>query len=49
MNEAFSAEEEEILNDIRSRITGFGRERKNLIPILQMIQEMHAYLPADAI
>jgi len=49
MNEAFSAEEEEILNDIRSRITGFGKERKNLIPILQRIQETHAYLPAGAI
>lgn len=48
MNEAFNAEEE-ILNDIRSRIAGFGKERKNLIPILQMIQEAHTYLPADAI
>jgi len=49
MDEAFDAEEEEILNDIRSRLKGFGKERGDLIPILQMIQEKHAYLPPDAV
>ena len=44
-----SAEEETILDDINFPIGAFGRHRGNLIPILQMIQERLAYLPADAI
>jgi NADH-quinone oxidoreductase subunit E len=43
------SEEEAILADIESQLSSFGRERRHLIPILQMIQERHHYLPADAI
>lgn len=49
MVDAFAEEEEAILNDIHSRIKDFGKETGNLIPILQMIQETHAYLPPGAI
>ena len=42
-------EEVAILNDIHSRLADFGKERGNLIPILQMIQETHSYLPAEAL
>jgi NADH-quinone oxidoreductase subunit E len=38
-----------ILADIETQLTGFEKERKNLIPILQLIQERHQYLPAEAI
>lgn len=43
------SEEKAILIDIERNLTGFGTERRNLIPILQMIQERHKYLPPDAI
>ncbi len=51
MNQENSLEEEEklILDDIASRLKAFGRERRELIPILQMIQERHAYIAEDAI
>ncbi len=51
MNQENSLEEEEklILDDIASRLKAFGRERGQLIPILQMIQERHAYIAEDAI
>jgi NADH-quinone oxidoreductase subunit E len=49
MADAFAKEEDAILDNIRSRLKGFGKERGNLIPILQMIQEKHAYLPENAI
>ena len=39
---------EAILADIDSRLKGFGKERRNLVPILQMIQQRHAYLPPEA-
>jgi NADH-quinone oxidoreductase subunit E len=35
--------------DIPSRLQSFGRERKKLIPILQMVQQELAYLPPEAI
>ncbi|MBN1847539.1 MAG: NADH-quinone oxidoreductase subunit NuoE [Deltaproteobacteria bacterium] len=44
-----SDEERIILEDIESRLSSFGKDRWNLIPILQMIQTRHHYLPADAI
>lgn len=44
-----SAEEEAILDDISSRTGAFGKQRGNLIPLLQMIQERHSYLPAGVI
>jgi len=42
-------EEESRLKDISSRLSAFEKHRSNLIPILQMIQEGHAYLPAKAV
>jgi NADH-quinone oxidoreductase subunit E len=37
------------LESVSSAIQAFGKERKNLIPILQMIQQELAYIPAEAI
>jgi len=45
MDAIFQAEEEAILTDIRARITVFEKDRSQLIPTLQMIQETHSYLP----
>lgn len=49
MNAVISAEEAEILKDIDVRLKAFGKEKGSLIPILQMIQETHGYLPPEAI
>lgn len=49
IDELLSAEEEDILKDIGACLKGFGKEKGSLIPILQMIQEKHGYLPPDAI
>lgn len=38
-----------ILEDVTRHLQEFEKKRGNLIPILQMIQERHAYLPAEAI
>lgn len=38
-----------ILAEIRSELEGISKERGQLIPILQMIQEKYNYLPAEAI
>ena len=43
------AEEKAMLDHIASRLSGFGRERGNLIPILQMVQERHGFLAPQAI
>ena len=48
MTEGISADEA-MLKDIASRLKTFKKERKYLIPILQMIQERHAYLAPEAI
>ena len=42
-------EEKAMLQDVAGILKAFGKERDNLIPILQMIQEKHAYLSAGAI
>ncbi len=42
-------EEKEIAEDIRVELIHYGKAREDLIPILQMIQEKHAYLPPFAI
>lgn len=49
MNEALDTEERKMLNDIASCLISFKKERRHLIPILQMIQGRHAYLHAEAI
>lgn len=48
MDHEFSADEE-VLKDITSELTRFEKKRSNMIPILQMIQERHAYLAPEAI
>ncbi|OQX24894.1 MAG: NADH-quinone oxidoreductase subunit E [Desulfobacteraceae bacterium IS3] len=48
-HEVILAEQEAIDKDIRSRVAAFEKARGNLIPILQMIQEKHAYLPPEAV
>ena len=53
MNRGYSMEteiqtEEAICKDIASRLTAFQKSKDNLIPILQMIQDQHAYLPPQA-
>ncbi|MEE8540346.1 MAG: NADH-quinone oxidoreductase subunit NuoE [Desulfobacterales bacterium] len=40
--------EKAIGENIRVRVREFGQEKGNLIPILQMIQERHAYIPPEA-
>jgi NADH-quinone oxidoreductase subunit E len=47
--EIISEEENRVLDDIHSRLNGFGDARGQLIPILQMIQEKHGYLASKAI
>jgi len=42
-------EEQAILDDVASRLLDFDREKRNLIPILQMIQQRHAYLAPGSI
>ena len=45
MDQNADLEEEKIVQDIETRLEDFGRDRGNLIPILQMVQERHGYLP----
>jgi len=42
-------EEENKLKDISLMLAGVGKHRRNLIPILQMIQQRHAYLLPKAV
>lgn len=42
-------EDEAILEEVKTGLKNFGKERWNLIPLLQMIQQKHAYLPDGAI
>jgi len=46
--EDIEAEEKQIRADIQERLKEFENDRSLLIPILQMIQERHAYLPSQA-
>jgi len=48
MADDFLLEEAALLDDIRAQLKNHGKERGNLIPILQMVQEKHAYLPVRA-
>ena len=45
----FEIEEEAMLKDITSMLKSFGRDRGNLMPILQKIQERHHYLAPSAL
>ena len=49
MDDDIRAQEAAMLVDIEDRLGGFTKKRKNLIPMLQMIQERHAYLSPDAL
>jgi len=49
METELDKEEQEILDDVASRLPGFEREKSNLIPILQMIQQRHSYLAPGSI
>jgi NADH-quinone oxidoreductase subunit E len=49
MDDDLKAQEEAMLEDILSQLESFGKERRNLIPILQMIQQRHAFLHPEAI
>ena len=42
-------QEKEILNHLSSEITRFKKNRANLIPILQLIQQRVKYLPPEAV
>ncbi len=49
MNQELTAEEQAALKNIVSKLSTFEKQRGNLIPILQMIQEKIAYLPPDTL
>lgn len=49
MHHGLTAEETVILETVRARLGGFGKERGRIIPILQMVQAELAYLPPEAI
>lgn len=47
--EILQAEENVMLEDIEKKLKEFGKERSELIPVLQMIQRRHSYLAPGAI
>jgi len=49
MDHKAEIEEKDLLHDMASILTSFEKERSNLIPILQMIQEKYHYLSARAL
>ncbi len=49
VNIELTTEEQEILKGIATKLQAFDKHRGNLIPILQMVQDNLAYLPAEAI
>jgi NADH-quinone oxidoreductase subunit E len=49
MNYELTAEDEEALKRVASKVGFFEKQRGNLIPILQMVQETLKYLPPQAI
>jgi NADH-quinone oxidoreductase subunit E len=49
MDVELSPEEATILGDLKKQLARFGKQRGELIPILQMFQEKLAYLPPQTI
>ena len=49
MNQRLTQEEKEALTQIASKLETFEKQRGNLIPILQMIQDQLAYLHPEAL
>ena len=49
MNVEISSDEKSLLEQIKTDLAGIGCDRSKLIPILQLVQQKLAYLPAAAI
>lgn len=49
MDIELSAEEKSLLEQIKTDLSEIGNDRGKLIPILQLVQQKLAYLPAEAI
>ena len=49
MDLELSAEEESLLEQIKTDLAEIGNDRSKLIPILQLVQQKLAYLPGEAI
>lgn len=49
MNQELTPEDKAALKDIARNLETFNKQRRNLIPILQMVQERLSYLPSEAI
>ena len=49
VDDAIREQERAMLDDIADQIKRCGRDGQYLIPILQMVQERHAYLAAEAL
>jgi NADH-quinone oxidoreductase subunit E len=49
MTEGDQHDFQEMLEGIQSELGKFGKERSNLIPILQKIQDTYLYLPTEAL
>jgi len=49
LDDEIRAQEAAMLEDIGVQLQRFEKDRKSLIPMLQMIQERHAYLSPDAL
>lgn len=49
MDAVLTSDEQAVLEELKSRLFSFDKNRGNLIPILQMIQEKLKYLPTGAV
>jgi len=49
MDVELSAEEKSLLEQIKTDLAEIGNDRSKLIPILQLVQQKLAYLPAEAL
>lgn len=49
MNQELTTEEKAALKSVAKNLETFNKQRGNLIPVLQMVQENIAYLPSEAI
>ena len=49
MNQELTEEEKDALKQIALKLESFEKQRRNLIPVLQMVQNILAYLPSEAL
>lgn len=49
MGEELDAQEKMMLDDVAMSLKSFGRQRRHLIPILQLIQNRHAFLHREVV